>query len=89
MRALLTIGVLALALGGCGDDHDDDHGHETEVALAEHESAAEPYDEYIYEGPSAEEVPVAEDFAAEAQASINATNYQEALDALEAEIEAE
>ena len=89
LRRTMTLLALGLALaGGCGGEeelHEDIR--ESESALAEHEAANEPVDEWRDDGPSADEVPVEADFHEEAEASINDTNYAQALDALEAEIQ--
>jgi len=81
--------VLSLAAFGCGGDEEateEEPMHETEAALAEHEAAHEPVDEWASAGPTAEQVPLPADFAAEASATINETNYAQALDAIETEL---
>jgi len=89
MRAMMqsAVVVLALVAFGCGGEEEaaEEEMHQTEMALEEHQAANEPVDELEDTGPTAEQVPLPADFAAEANA-INETNYVQALDALEAEL---
>jgi len=90
MRKTMT--TIALALGlmafGCGgeEESEEEGMHETETAVAEHAAADEPVDESAGSGPTAEQVPMPTDFADEARASINETNYGDVLDAIETEL---
>lgn len=91
MRAMMrSLAILAaLTAFGCGGEEeaaDEEPMHETEGALAEHEAAHEPVDEWASVGPTAAQVPMPADFAGEASATINETNYGQALDAIEAEL---
>ncbi len=90
MREAMTMIALfgALMAFGCGGEEGEEEGlHETETALEEHEAADEPVDELAGIGPTAEQVPLPADFADEARVSINETNYGDALDAIETELE--
>tara|TARA_B100001750_G_scaffold220485_1_gene208242 strand:+ start:648 stop:917 length:270 start_codon:yes stop_codon:yes gene_type:complete len=87
MREMITAMSLALALAACGGHDEEREFEESEDVLAEHEAAGEPVDdEWADDGPTADEVPVQADFRGEAEASINETNYGQALDAIEAEL---
>jgi hypothetical protein len=94
MRSWMGMGgALALMLSlaaGCGGDEEEPEGfHESAEAIAEHDRANAPVDEWEDDAPTAAEVPVEADFEGEAQASIDATNYSAELDRIEAELGAE
>lgn len=70
---IAAVAASALALGGC----DDPPADEPASVESPPEVAA----------PTADELPVAEDFAAEAAAEITDDNYQAELEAIEADLE--
>jgi len=84
MSKLMPWMLLASMLfaGACGSSEE-----EAAPAAEPQEVATEPA---VAEGdPSDEELPVPEDFEAEAEAEINAENFAEELDSLAAEIESD
>ncbi|GAB5546788.1 MAG: hypothetical protein RLP09_36510 [Sandaracinaceae bacterium] len=77
-RFLMLVAALGLGLVACGEETTE----ETETVEAE-----APPEEAVAE-PTADEIPVAEDFAAEAEAQIDEENYQAELERIEAELAA-
>ena len=79
------VGALLFGLAGGGEEEASEPEDTVENAEAEAEEE-EPAEEPVAE-PTAEEVPIPEDFEEEAEESITAENYGDALDAIEAELE--
>ncbi|MFW6051973.1 MAG: hypothetical protein ACODAU_12425 [Myxococcota bacterium] len=85
MRALAAFALAAGLVGlGC-----EDRDQEPEEATQEEATAPEPAEEVRETGPTAEQVPLPEDFAHEVEADITEENYLEKLEELEKEIEAD
>lgn len=76
-RSLMLVAALGLGLAACGEE---EPAEQTQTVEAE-----APPEEVVAE-PTAEEIPVAEDFAAEAEAQIDEDNYQAELERIEAEL---
>lgn len=94
MRLVLAIACLCAAAIGCKREEAETTEQRVEAAPAEPRmnEAAEPAPEEAQaepNEPSAEEVPIAEDFTEEAETRIAAENYQAELDRIEREIEAD
>ncbi|MEO0324365.1 MAG: hypothetical protein AAF447_15500 [Myxococcota bacterium] len=80
---------LALALAACGGDATPEPAPEPEVeATHEAEETAEVEVEEPA-GPSADEIPVADDFTEAVEAEITADNFEDELARLEAELDGE
>lgn len=81
-----TIGMVVLAVGVLSAGCEDEGADETE------ELATAPEPEPVEEepaDPTADEVPIAEDFESEAEEEITEDNYEAKLDDLEEELEAD
>ena len=77
-RMTALAGLLAISLAACGDDEVAPPPTTTSVAAAPEVAAA----------PTADEVPVPEDFSDRAQTEVTTENYRAQLDAVEGELAA-
>ena len=94
LRMMLMLCVMGLGASACGAESEPAEAPPVEEPVTETPAAEEPVDEAVEPvveaeevAPSAEELPIAEDFEEEMREAITSENYDDVLAQIEAELE--